>query len=540
MGEFTKKGEYRPIDDDDFSVEERGRSMQAEHGVPVLQRVENRHEYLFLAMFDGTGQNANDPNQNLTNIGHLYRQTEIQARNPSNRIGYRYVEGIGTQDNPLSRLKDKIAADTWDEKIEEAYRALSEQTRKWQQQDPDAQVRVVGVGYSRGAVLSAGLSRLIDAYGIADPENLKFGRDGNGNITVQSDRPPLMAPGAVAQALGLYDPVATGFPKGYDARTPPSVISGLSLTANDEGRVDFAHQGILQAGLSQDRRFANLPMPGGHSNIGGGNRDAGLEALSFNRMADYLNGLRDPPLIQYRTLPAELSQYTVFQARGPSAIRGMDRDDIRDIRHELANCKVVDPCRDGEPIDEALASQFQYRTLQPTAPRPNLPGLQRSADPERADPLPAAPAGPERSLPTDPSHPDHGLLRKFEQEVRRFDEQAGKAWGDDSERLVAAALKMAKEHRFAPGDDLQLAFNAPTGKYAAGEILHLFRQGPSASPDPAANRAWMTTQDALSMSANDRFRQIEGIDQAQQLSRQQELQQLQERTTQARSAHAMA
>lgn len=540
MGELTKKGEYRPINLEDLSIDEQAGVTQGVQRVPIFQRGENTHEHLFFAMFDGTGQDADNPTQELTNVGVLKDQIDVLKEDANLRVGGHYVEGIGTQENPLSRLKDKIAADTWDEKIEEAYLELARQTKQWKEQDPEAQVRVVGVGYSRGAVLSAGLSRLIDAYGIADPENLKFGRDGNGNITVHSDRPPLMAPGSVAQALGLYDPVATGFPKGYDARTPPSVISGLSLTANDEGRLDFAHQGILQAGLSQDGRFANLPMPGGHSNIGGGNRDTGLEALSFNRMADYLNGLRDPPLIQYRALPAELSQYTVFQARGPSAIRGMDQDDIRDIRHELANCKVVDPCRDGEPIDEALASQFQYRTLQSTAPRPSLPGLQRSADPERADTLPAAPAGPTRSLPTDASHPDHGLLRKFEQDVKRFDEQAGKAWGDDSERLVAAALKMAKEHRFAPGDDLRLAFNAPTGKYAAGEILHLFRQGPGASPDPAANRAWMTTHDALSMSASDRFRQIEGIDQAHQLSRQQELEQLQQQATPARSAPVMA
>lgn len=541
MGELTKKGEYRPLNSEDLSIDAQAGVMQGLHRVPVFQRAESAHEHLFVAMFDGTGQDADNPSQKLTNVGVLKDQIDILKENASLRVGGHYVEGIGTQENPLSRLKDMIAADTWDEKIEEAYLELARQTKQWKGQDPDAQVRVVGVGYSRGAVLSAGLSRLIDAYGIADPEGLKFGRDASGNITVASDRPPLVAPGTVAQALGLYDPVATSFHGGYDARTPPSVISGLSLMAGDEGRVDFAHQGILQPGLSRDGRFANLLMPGGHSNVGGGNRDAGLEALSFNRMADYLNGLREPPLFQYRTLPAELSQYTVFQARGVSAIGGMDRDDSRDIRRELANCKVVDPCRDGEPIDEALASQFQYRTVPPNAPRPTLPGLERSADPQHAQP-PAVPVEPARWLPTDPSHPDHGLLRKFQQDVRRFDEQAGKPWSDDSNRLVAAAMKMAKEQRFRPGDDLELVFNAPTREHAAGEILHLSRRGSSTSPDPAANRAWMTTREALSVPAPERFLQIDSLEQRRQAGDQPELQQAlaAEQAAASRAAHVMA
>lgn len=528
MGELTRKGVFRLMTVNDLTVNDRAQSMQGLQELPVLQRANKPDEYLFVAMFDGTGQDADNPSQELTNVGVLRDQLRTLSKDSELRVGYGYVEGIGTQVNPFIRGPDMALAFTWDEKIEDAYRQLATQTRLWQEQNPDAQVRVVNVGYSRGAVLSAGLARLIDDYGILDPESLHFGRDVNGNITVHSERPPLMTPGSVAQAAGLYDPVATGFPERYDARLPPSVISRLTLTARDEDRRDFEQQTIVEPGLSEDRRFANLLFAGGHSNIGGGNRDPGAEAMAFNTMADYLNGLRDEPIFKYRPLPTDLSQYTVFQARGPSAMRGMDEDALRDLRPELASCKVVDPCRGGEPIDEALASQFQYRVVQPTAPRPQLPGLSvgTALAPETGPPSPARPA---QLLPTDPAHSDHILLRKLDAGIDRLDQQAGKTRDDASDRLSAAALVMAKEMGFTAQDDLQLTFNQPAGRHAAGSILHLSRRGADASPDPAANRVHMLTSDALSMPPADRFRQIDSIDQALQMNRQQELQQAQSR-----------
>lgn len=533
MGEWTKEGEFRPVTAEDLAVQERAQSMQTLHQVPVLQQSDNRHEYMYFALFDGTGQDLNDPEHLPTNVGLLAKQAELLARNPSNRIGSAYVEGIGTQKNFVSEWIDKGTAYTWDEKLEQGYVELARQTKQWKEQDPEAQVRVVGVGYSRGAVLSAGLARMVDKYGIADPEGLSFGRDANGNIAVQSDRPPLMAPGTVAQALGLYDPVATSFPRGYDARTPPSSISALALAARDEDRVDFAHQAILQPGLSDDRRSANLLVPGGHSNVGGGNRDVGLEAMSFNTMADYLNALRDRPLFEYRPLPEDPSQYTVFQARGPSAFRGMDQDALRDVRTELANCKVVDPCRDREPMDQALAAQFEYRAVRVGAPLPTLRGLGQEAERSQASPL--APDLP-RS-PADRTHPDNGLFEKLRDGVRTLDKQAGKDWNDDSDRLTAAAFGMAKGGGFTERDELRLAFNTPTASMAGGEVLHLSREGRDASVDPAANRAWMRTPDALSMPVDERYAQVEAATRAQTEAQLREQQQQVE--TQTRSGPVM-
>ena len=125
--------------------------------------------------------------------------------------------------------------------------------------------------------------------------------------------------------------------------------------------------------------------------------------------------------------------------------------------------------------------------------------------------VPIAPSAPGRRQPDDIDHPDRDLLEKLRDGVRRLDRDAGKGWDDASERLVASALVMAKEKGFTAQDELQLAFNKPSQRYAAGELLHLSRQGPGESPDPAANRSHMTTAEALSKPVAERYLEAETI-----------------------------
>ncbi len=111
--------------------------------------------------------------------------------------------------------------------------------------------------------------------------------------------------------------------------------------------------------------------------------------------------------------------------------------------------------------------------------------------------------------PDQPGHPDHALLEKLRGDVRHLDANAGKGWDTASERLAASALVMAKEKGFTAQDDLQLAFNTGTPTLAPGELLHLYRQGPSASPDPAANRACIRTLEALATPVDARYEQAD-------------------------------
>ncbi|ROU05164.1 XVIPCD domain-containing protein [Lysobacter enzymogenes] len=114
----------------------------------------------------------------------------------------------------------------------------------------------------------------------------------------------------------------------------------------------------------------------------------------------------------------------------------------------------------------------------------------------------AAPLGPQ----------DAALLDRLRAQVRELDRAAGKSWDEQSERLSASALVMAKERGFAAQDDLRLAFNRRSDDFAAGSLLHLSRHGESASPDPYANRACMPVAEALAVPAAERREQARAID----------------------------
>ncbi|MEA0788123.1 hypothetical protein QYY82_19610, partial [Xanthomonas campestris pv. campestris] len=100
------------------------------------------------------------------------------------------------------------------------------------------------------------------------------------------------------------------------------------------------------------------------------------------------------------------------------------------------------------------------------------------------------------------------LLDKIRSGVRGLDQQAGKSWDENSDRLSASLMLMAAEKGFTAKDDLKFAFNSPTEKMAGGEILHMWREGHQ-SPDPAAHRTHMTTQEALSVPPDQRMAQAE-------------------------------
>lgn len=103
---------------------------------------------------------------------------------------------------------------------------------------------------------------------------------------------------------------------------------------------------------------------------------------------------------------------------------------------------------------------------------------------------------------------DHGVIECLRPGICSLDRVAGKGWDDNSERLLASSYGLALQQGFKPGDDIRVAFNNATAGQAAGDTLFVYRQGVGASPDPAANRGQMTMAEALSMSAEQRYREV--------------------------------
>src|SRR3546814_16099208 len=91
-----------------------------------------------------------------------------------------YVEGTFTQDNPIARYIDGISGYTFERRVEPAYDQFCKQAKDWLLEAPEAQIRVVGLGFSRGAEAAAALLRMIEERVIQDPKgaNYTYNKDG--------------------------------------------------------------------------------------------------------------------------------------------------------------------------------------------------------------------------------------------------------------------------------------------------------------------------------------------------------------------------
>lgn len=356
---------------------------------PVLLHASNQHERLYIAAFDGTGNSMyKDDPANHTNVAEIVKQ--IDKNKPPN-IGYGYVEGPGTQDGYFTSTRDKITGGTFEARLEEMYKKFAEQSAVWLKQDPQAKIRLAGIGFSRGAEQEAGFARLVHERGIQNPEGAVYTRDRGGNIThVEYAKPPLVPPGTVIQAVGLFDPVATGEPEKHDRRLPPSVLSGFQITAEDERRDQFKSTDMLRPGFSEDNRFLNVTVGGAHSNIGGSYALNGLSIRTGNLMIDYINGLSDRPFLDKRPEPSGPALNVVHRSEDhqffytTKGFRDGERERSRNLADpELCRTEVLRDCWNKEPHDRALDRGLERRGV-PIAPTP-VDNRRSSLDPEAPD-----------------------------------------------------------------------------------------------------------------------------------------------------------
>ncbi|MEO8810230.1 MAG: DUF2235 domain-containing protein [Rhodanobacter sp.] len=177
---------------------------------PVLVHANNVHDRLYVAAFDGTGNDVYKDPEHATNVAKIHKQI-FDAGN--DHIASGYVAGPGTQDHFVTRTVDGINGNTYDERIERMYQLFIERAKQWRSEDPLAEIRVAGIGFSRGSEQEAGFARLVHERGIQDPTGAVYTYDKHHQIThVEYTKPPLVEPGQVAQAVGLFDAVGTGEP----------------------------------------------------------------------------------------------------------------------------------------------------------------------------------------------------------------------------------------------------------------------------------------------------------------------------------------
>lgn len=494
----------------------------SELSAPVLLNSSNPHERIFIAAFDGTGNDMSKDKASghMTNVALMTEQIQKAFPNRADPVQVGYVAGPGTQDNKITNTLDGARGYTYEARLEQMYTQLELQTARWLKEDPNAQIRVVSIGFSRGAEQAAGFSRLVDERGIQDATGIRKTRNEDGERVIEYTKPALVEPGQVVQAVGLFDPVGTGVPRDYDRRLPPSVISGFQITAEDERRNQFKSTHIIDPGFQENNHFLNVTVGGAHSNIGGSYTLNGLGVRSNNLMTDYLNSLSDQPFLRKLPVPTDPAVNVVHRSEEHLFIyrtSDFERNDGRVRLEEVAPRSVA---RNGvavdnkEPRNETMAQPFPERRV-PIAPEVAVP---------------TNPAQPQTRLdPTQPAHPDHALYRQSQSAVGKLDQSLGRAPDAASERMAASLTVLAKQEGLQRIDNVVLSRGTDTIKPGENVIAVQGRLD-----DPSHLRAHMKTQAAVETPVAESFKQLETTS-VQQKNQQQNLQATRENTIPAQA-----
>ncbi|WP_372375717.1 phospholipase effector Tle1 domain-containing protein [Xanthomonas axonopodis pv. cajani] len=350
----------------------------------MLVSQKNPHTRLFVACFDGTGNDKYKDPEHITNIGTLYDQVQAAKKSNVRNINGYYVPGVGTQDDAFTRNLDGGLGYSYGPRMEKMYLEFINQAKQWRDQDPKVEISIVSTGFSRGAVTAAMFTRMVHERGIQNPKDMKIDRGPDGEILkLTPTHPPLVPPGRTAQAVGLLDPVATGDMNLRDTRLPPSVVSGLQLTARDERRDLFPAKDIIDPGRTPDGRLLNLVNPGAHSDIGGSYRLDGLSVRNGNLLTDYVNTLSDTPFLKPRTVSTapemnvihHSEQHQSFYTTVAATTLGQ-RVHVKD----LAGTTVSLNRTDAQALDTGLHAQFPLRpvALSPERSDPAVPAFARN------------------------------------------------------------------------------------------------------------------------------------------------------------------
>ncbi|PTR35149.1 putative peptidoglycan binding protein [Luteibacter sp. OK325] len=377
--------------------------------VPRMFNSSDPHSRFYIANFDGTGNDLWKDPEHATNVGKLHLQL-VEAGDSESRIHSNYIKGAGTQDGVIARTIDSGTGGSYDERIEWMYFEFITQAKKWLDADPDADIRILATGFSRGAEQAAGFLRLVHERGIQNPLGREVIHHAFGPDTYEWHLPPLREPGKTLMSEALFDPVGTGAPNNHDRQPTSAMTSGIQITAEDERRNAFPSTQIIPPGRSADGRFVGMTLPGAHSDIGGSYHQNGLSILTFNIFADYINALAGKTVAHRLMVPTDPDMFVIHHSEDHLRIYSTSEfrhDGYRDIMGSQAS---PPHCNDKRKLILcAPPDRFDPRLEDQVGPR-----------------YPVGIHGPDaiREL-SDPMHPDHDMYRSASVQLAELHARAG-------------------------------------------------------------------------------------------------------------------
>lgn len=154
---------------EDLATYNRAQAQVDAFKVPAIYDSHDPHARVFIANFDGTGNDAiNDP-KHLTNIGILKGQIEEISRENRNIAG-RYIAGPGTQGGVMGTADGALGL-THHARVEAIYERFQDKVDEWLLEDLNAKISVINAGFSRGAEEAATFSRLVAERGVRNEQS---------------------------------------------------------------------------------------------------------------------------------------------------------------------------------------------------------------------------------------------------------------------------------------------------------------------------------------------------------------------------------
>lgn len=235
------------------------------------------HKHVFVAAFDGTWNDRENlrPGEVMTNPALLEKElSELY----NERLSGNYYNGVGTRENALMKVLNGMTGDGSEQRAEQAFRDFQKQSLEWLKADPDAQIHVVTVGFSRGAASARHFLNLVDERGVPADAGRKLVEPSPNSEspfdtkTYQVYDKFAKQPGTVTSSALLYDTVATGQEQVLKLGIPVSTRYVVHITSQDEDRPHFPLTAIDggRSDAANVARFLTISLPGVHSDIGGG------------------------------------------------------------------------------------------------------------------------------------------------------------------------------------------------------------------------------------------------------------------------------
>ncbi len=232
MGATADKTPERPTTEQELEQYSTARE-EIENQIEELDTSDNYdpgdpQQRLFFASFDGTRNDRENPDPEYIHTNPDLMEDTIKE---SDTVSKEYTAGVGTDKNNtwLENAWQSATGNGCEDIAEKMYQKFGKQVETWHEEDPDIEVHVSSVGFSRGDGSQRHFVNLVYERGVPDP-------DGDGY---------LIPPGGIYQDLMLsYDSVVTGQEDILKLGVPQGLIA-VHFTFYYENRVNFDSSSIV-------------------------------------------------------------------------------------------------------------------------------------------------------------------------------------------------------------------------------------------------------------------------------------------------------